>query len=116
VQAGVRVHTVQRDHVAETGITQSRVQAGVHVHTVLRLGTITQSRACLTITLSAIGEQPEARSTSAVMSDVSKDALVCTSTVINMARVHYTHSQDHYLNKEPHNNLLLIMRYMTKYY
>jgi len=35
-QAGVRVHTVQTDHVAETGITQSRVQAGVHVHTVQR--------------------------------------------------------------------------------
>ena len=36
MQAGVRVHTVQRDHVAETGITQSRVQAGVRVHTVQR--------------------------------------------------------------------------------
>ena len=99
MQAGVRVHTVQTEHVAETGHYTVTCASWCTCAYSAETG-ITQSRACLTITLSAVGEQPEARSTSAVMSDVSKDALVCTSTVVNMTRVHYTHSQDHYLNKE----------------
>jgi len=88
VANGVRVCTLQM------------VYACVHctVSELWRLdGTRTQSPACLTVTVSAITKQPEARSTLAVMSDVSEDTLVFTSTVTITTWVHYTHSQNHHL-------------------
>jgi len=59
----------------------------------------------LTLTLCAVSQQSKARSTVTVVSDVCKDAFVCTATVINTTRVHYTHtSAVYYLKKQSQGN------------
>ena len=51
--------------------------------------------AYLTLTLCAVSQQSKTRSTAAVVSDVCKDAFVCTATIINTTWVHYTHTHIH---------------------